>query len=97
MTRDELLSKLRALKPWLAERYGVTRLGLFGSHARDEARPDSDVDLLVEFAPDRTPGLDFFAMHEEIGQRIGAEVDLGTFQGLKPHYAPHILKDLVNV
>lgn len=47
MTRDELLAKLRELKPWLEEQ-GVVNVRLFGSYARDEAGPDSDVDLLVE-------------------------------------------------
>jgi predicted nucleotidyltransferase len=47
MTRDELLSKLRELKPWLEEQ-GIVNVRLFGSYARDEAGPDSDVDLLVE-------------------------------------------------
>lgn len=97
MTREEVLTKLRALKPWLEESYGVTRLALFGSHARNEARSDSDVDLLVDFAPGRTPGIEFFGMHEEIGRRLGAAVDLATFDGVKPHYEPYILKDLVNV
>ncbi|MFY8162886.1 MAG: nucleotidyltransferase family protein, partial [Brevundimonas sp.] len=47
MTRDELLTKLRELKPWLAEQ-GIVNVRLFGSYARDEAGPDSDVDLLVD-------------------------------------------------
>ncbi|QLQ14321.1 MAG: nucleotidyltransferase domain-containing protein [Brevundimonas sp.] len=47
MTRAELLAKLRELKPWLAEQ-GIVNVRLFGSYARDEAGPDSDVDLLVD-------------------------------------------------
>lgn len=46
MNREHLLGKLRALKPWLQER-GIARVRLFGSYARDEAGPDSDIDLLV--------------------------------------------------
>ena len=49
MTRDELLTKLRELKPWLAEQ-GIVNVRLFGSYARDDARPDSDVDLIVELS-----------------------------------------------
>ncbi|HVY02325.1 MAG TPA: nucleotidyltransferase family protein [Caulobacterales bacterium] len=97
MTRAEALAKLRTLKPWLKDSYGVKRLGLFGSHARDEARADSDVDLLVEFEPDRVPGLAFFGMSAEISERLGAPVDLGTFSSLKPHYARHVLQDLLDV
>ena len=49
MNRQEVLEKLREAKPMLAERYGVTRLALFGSTVRDEARTDSDVDTVVGF------------------------------------------------
>ena len=49
MTRDELLTKLRELKPWLEEQ-GIVNVRLFGSYARDDARPDSDVDLIVELS-----------------------------------------------
>ena len=48
MDRRELLDRLRELKPWLEEQ-GVVDLRLFGSFARDEAKPDSDVDLLCRF------------------------------------------------
>ena len=56
MTRDEVLTKLRALKPELEREYGITRLRLFGSHARDEAKDDSDIDLIVDLG--RPLGLD---------------------------------------
>jgi predicted nucleotidyltransferase len=49
MRRADLLARLAGLKPWLAGR-GVSRVRLFGSHARDEAGPDSDVDLIVELS-----------------------------------------------
>ncbi|MFN9251050.1 MAG: nucleotidyltransferase family protein [Brevundimonas sp.] len=49
MTREELLTRLRELKPWLEEQ-GIVNLRLFGSYARDEAGPDSDVDLLVDLS-----------------------------------------------
>lgn len=45
MRRDELLAGLRELKPWF-EDHGIIRVRVFGSHARDEAGPDSDIDLL---------------------------------------------------
>ena len=67
MTRDELLAKLRELKPWLEEQ-GLVNVRLFGSYARDEAGPDSDVDLLV----DETRTLsyfDLFDVKDELGRR----------------------------
>ena len=47
---DALLRELRRMKPDLAMRFGVLRLAVFGSYARDEARPESDVDIVVELA-----------------------------------------------
>jgi predicted nucleotidyltransferase len=58
MRRDEAISTLRGYLPALRRDFGVRRLSLFGSTARDEAREDSDLDILVEF--DVTPGLDSF-------------------------------------
>ncbi|MEM6436165.1 MAG: nucleotidyltransferase domain-containing protein [Cyanobacteria bacterium P01_D01_bin.115] len=50
--RSDLLSTLRQLKPMLTEIYGMPRLGIFGSVARDEATATSDVDVVVEMPPD---------------------------------------------
>ena len=52
MRREAELKVLRGHKPELEERYGITRLGIFGSVARDEAAGESDVDVVVEMAPD---------------------------------------------
>lgn len=75
MTRDDVLAKLRALKPWLQER-GIARVRLFGSYARDEANPDSDIDLLVELTT--ALGLDLFRVEEELGKKLGARVQMVT-------------------
>src|SRR5947209_1463763 len=52
-------------------RHQITRLSLFGSVLRDDFTPESDVDVLVEFAPGRTPGVEFFALGDELGGIIG--------------------------
>lgn len=75
MNRAELLERLRALRPWLESR-GVSELKLFGSFARDEAGPDSDVDLLVGFW--KQMGWDFFELELELAERLGRSVDLCT-------------------
>ena len=49
MNRNNALTLLRTIKPLLAQQFGVTQLALFGSTAREEARDDSDVDILVSF------------------------------------------------
>ena len=82
MKRDELLARLRDLKPWF-EDHGIIRVRVFGSHARDEAGPDSDVDLLVEFA--ETPSLlSMIGLERSLGEKLGCQVDLATERGLKP-------------
>lgn len=51
ISREKIIRELGLLKPELAERYGVTRIGVFGSVARDEAGENSDVDIVVEMQP----------------------------------------------
>ena len=50
--REAVLQEIRSLKPRFERMYGVTKIGIFGSLARDEARDDSDVDVVVEMQPD---------------------------------------------
>lgn len=94
MTRAELLERLRELKPWL-ESQGVTDLRLFGSFARDEAREDSDVDLLCRTT--RKMGLEFFGYGFEIGDRVGRRVDLMEDCELHPIARRTAEKDLIVV
>ena len=62
----------------LCRHYHVARLELFGSRAKGTARPDSDVDLLVTFQLDQTPGLEFFGLANDLEQLFGQRVDLLT-------------------
>jgi predicted nucleotidyltransferase len=62
----------------LCRRHAIVRLELFGSRARGTARPDSDVDLLVTFAPGCTPGLEFFGLADKFAEVVGHRVDLLT-------------------
>ena len=83
MTRAELLTRLRELKPWLEEQ-GVVNVRLFGSYARDEAGPDSDVDLLVDTT--RPMGWDFFGLEEDLSRLLGARVELTFSRALTNPY-----------
>ncbi|WP_429912351.1 nucleotidyltransferase family protein [Glycocaulis sp.] len=94
MKRDELLARLRELKPWF-EDHGIIRVRVFGSHARDEAGPDSDVDLLVEFA--QTPSLlGMIGLERSLGEQLGCTVDLATERGLKPRARAHVAAEAVD-
>jgi len=95
MTRDEVLTKLRALKPALEQEYGVTRLRLFGSHARDEATTQSDIDLIVDLS--HPLGLDFFGLELELAERLGKKVDLATPDALHRIIKARVLAEAVDV
>jgi hypothetical protein len=96
MKRDEVLRILRERQNELREQYGVQSLSLFGSVARDEARPGSDVDLLVEF--NRPVGLfGLFALQDHLEALLGCKVDLGTPRSLKPRLREHVLQEAVHV
>jgi len=70
-----------------AARHGLRRLAAFGSVLRADFTDESDVDLLVEFEPGRTPGLlTIAAMEIELGAQLGREVDLRTFNDLSPYF-----------
>ena len=61
-----------------SERWGIAEFALFGSVLRDDFRPDSDVDVLVTFLPDRVAGFaEFFQMQDELEQLFGRKVDVG--------------------
>jgi len=78
----------------LCRRYGVKELSLFGSTARGEMRPDSDIDIMVEFEPGvRTGLIRFETLIEELESLAGRKVDLVTKRGLKPWVRPEVLKD----
>ena len=83
MRRDAALKVLREHKRELEERYGVTRLGIFGSVARDEATYESDVDVVVEMAPDLFGRV---SLKEKLEAILGTKVDLVRYWRRMNHY-----------
>lgn len=78
----------------LCQRHGIRRLAVFGSRLKGTASPDSDLDLLVEFQPDRIPGLIGLAAIElEFSQALGLSVDMRTPQDLSHHFRQQVLQD----
>ncbi len=71
-------------------KHHIRRLAFFGSVLRDDFRPDSDVDVLVEFEPEHTPGLAFFAMEAELAEILGRKVDLNTPNFLSPYFRAQV-------
>ncbi len=76
----------------LCRRYQVRELSLFGSAARGEMRPDSDIDLLVEFLPNAEVGLvEHAGLMLDLEKLLGRKVDLVSKNGLKPRIRPYVL------
>lgn len=84
----------RAALAALCRRRGIRRLSLFGSVLRGTAQPDSDVDLLVEFAPDAVPGLlGLAAIEMELSRLLGGRrVDLRTPQELSRYFREEVVR-----
>jgi predicted nucleotidyltransferase len=96
MNKQQVLQKLTELKPELERRFGVTRLALFGSTARDEANPDSDVDIVVSFdGPANSKR--YFGMQFYLEDELGCPVDLVTEKAVRPELRPYIEREAVNV
>ena len=96
MNRSHALSLLTQSKPELTARYGVTRLALFGSTARNAARSDSDIDILVAFAGPATSER-YFGVQFYLEDLLGSPVDLVTEKALRPELRPFIEKEAVHV
>ncbi len=93
-TTDELRARIAAALPALRAQHPIRSIGVFGSWARGEQTPESDVDLLIEF--DEPVGLfEFFAVQGELEDALGVEVDLTTPGGLRPRLVDHVMRDLL--
>lgn len=78
----------------LCRQYGVRELSIFGSAARGKMRPDSDIDLLVEFLPNANVGLiEHASLMLDLERLLGKKVDLVSKNGLKPRIRSSVLAD----
>ena len=90
------LGEIRAMGLWLAElceKYGIAELSVFGSVARGDARPDSDVDLLYVRVPGNDLGMSYFALQEDLEKLFGRPVDLVPKDGLHRVIRDQVLAD----
>jgi len=92
-----IVGKLKELAPAL-KAAGIKRLWLFGSRARGDARPDSDLDVLVETTPHgEEPRFDYFKSVKLIQDHIDLETQISMRNLLKPRMAERIADDLIEV
>lgn len=78
----------------LCERHHIRRLALFGSALTDSLRPESDIDLLVEFEPGHVPGFfRLFEMEADFSEEFGRKVDLRTAHDLSRHFRDEVVRE----
>lgn len=77
--------------------YGVKTIGLFGSFVRGDQTPLSDIDILVEFAPEKHTFDNFMEVSFLLEEILGRKVELITPEALSPHIGPHILREVERV
>jgi len=93
---EKLISILKDYKKELKKRYGVKKIGVFGSFVRGEDKKKSDLDILVEFEEEAKIGLlKFVNMENYLSELLGVKVDLVEKSVLKPRIGKHILKEVV--
>jgi uncharacterized protein len=92
---EEIIAKLRDNEQSLRAQ-GVAHAALFGSRARGGARPDSDIDILIELDPDRPIGLfEYVAIAQFLEDMFPVRVDVSNREALKPHVRPTAERDAV--
>ncbi len=95
MNKQDIISKLKDIKPRLENVYGITSIALFGSYSRDEQTPQSDIDLLVEHKT--SLGFKFLDMMYELDKLFSQEVQVVSRKGVKSKYFDAIKSDLIYV
>lgn len=94
IARQQIREEIRRHKSSLRRQYGVRSIGLFGSFARNEQGPRSDIDLLVEF--ESPIGLlRFTRLERDLAELLGRKVDLVMKSAIKPRIGRHILEEVI--
>jgi len=96
VNKQEILNLLSRHKPELARRFGVLDLALFGSSARDTAREDSDIDILVSFDGPATSRR-YFGVQFYLEDLLGRPVDLVSDKALRPELRPYVEREAIHV
>lgn len=93
LTKDTILQKIKENKDEI-RKFGIKKVGLFGSFVRGEQRQGSDVDLLVEFKLGKKNFKNFIGFSEYIEKILGKNVEILTPQSLSPYIAPYVMGEI---
>lgn len=96
MNRDDIINFLAEHKAVFAERYGVIKIGLFGSYVRGEARDDSDIDIAVELKKDHISD-HYFSLLHFLEDTLEKKIDLGIISNIKPGIKKYVDQDIMYV
>lgn len=99
MTREEIIATIREIAPRLRSEFGVASIGIFGSVARGDDRPGSDVDVVVTFLPTTNASLTTLCrVQEALEAVLSRNVDLlEDHQGLRPLFRRFLHEDMIHV
>jgi predicted nucleotidyltransferase len=97
MSKDTILNIIRKEKPFLAEKYHISEIGLFGSYARNEEKETSDIDILVDFPSGSLSLFGLVGLKNYLEDRLGKKVDLVHKPMIRPNLRAGILGDFIMV
>jgi len=97
LDKHEILRYLTSHKKEFYKKYGVTKIGLFGSYAIGREHPQSDIDIAVEMIPEKKNLRSFFGLKRELETAFRKNVDLGIESTLKPAVKAKVLEEMIYV
>ncbi len=95
LSSDEVISYLKQNMALLNERFGVTRIGIFGSFARGEQSAASDIDMVVEMEKERKNIHSFLNLKRFLEKEMSREIDLGFEHSMKPAIKEKVIKQII--